>query len=86
MGVINHVAQFERDLLIERTQSGLQRARLNGKVLGRPKVLSEEQRDEVKELLKNGNTIAKIARDIGVSRQTIMRIRDSFSVQEDGKQ
>jgi putative DNA-invertase from lambdoid prophage Rac len=41
MGVINHVAQFERDLLIERTQSGLTRAKSNGKTLGRPKILSE---------------------------------------------
>jgi len=41
MGVINTVAQFERDLLIERTQSGLARARSQGKTLGRPKVLSD---------------------------------------------
>ena len=32
MGVINHVAQFERDLLIERTQSGLARAKSNVEV------------------------------------------------------
>jgi len=36
MGVINAVAQFERDLLIERTQSGLARAKAQGKALGRP--------------------------------------------------
>ena len=36
MGVINAVAQFERDLLIERTQSGLARAKAEGKRMGRP--------------------------------------------------
>lgn len=36
MSVINAVAQFERDLLIERTQSGLKRAKSEGKTLGRP--------------------------------------------------
>ena len=36
MIVINAVAEFERDLLIERTQAGLIRAREQGKVLGRP--------------------------------------------------
>jgi putative DNA-invertase from lambdoid prophage Rac len=36
MGVINAVAQFEQDLLIERTQSGLARAKSEGKILGRP--------------------------------------------------
>ncbi|MCZ6908529.1 MAG: recombinase family protein, partial [Rickettsia endosymbiont of Ixodes persulcatus] len=43
MGVINAVAQFERDLLIERTQSGLARAKANGKTLGRPQILAELQ-------------------------------------------
>jgi putative DNA-invertase from lambdoid prophage Rac len=41
MGVINAVAQFERDLLIERTQSGLKRAKAEGAVLGRPATLDE---------------------------------------------
>ncbi|WP_292591495.1 recombinase family protein [Mesorhizobium sp.] len=36
MGVINAVAEFERDLPIERTQSGVQQARASGKALGRP--------------------------------------------------
>jgi len=36
MSVINAVAQFERDLLIERTQAGLARAKAEGKTLGRP--------------------------------------------------
>lgn len=39
MGVINAVAQFERDLLIERTQAGLARAKAQGKILGRPPTL-----------------------------------------------
>jgi putative DNA-invertase from lambdoid prophage Rac len=34
MIVLNAVAQFERDLLIERTQSGLKRAKAEGKTLG----------------------------------------------------
>lgn len=42
MGVINAVAQFERDLLIERTQSGLARAKAQGKALGRPSTLSAD--------------------------------------------
>lgn len=75
MGVINNVAQFERDLLIERTQSGLARAKSNGKTLGRPRVLSEAQRHEAVELLQEGKAVAAIARHLGTSRQTIMRVR-----------
>ena len=77
MGVINVVAQFERDLLIERTQSGLNRAKSNGKKLGRPNVLSESQIDQVIQQLKACKAVAAIAREFNVSRQTIMRIRDS---------
>jgi hypothetical protein len=41
IGVINAVAQFERDLLIERTQSGLKHAKAEGAVLGHPATLNE---------------------------------------------
>ena len=76
MGVINAVAQFERDLLIERTQSGLARAKAEGKPLGRRPKLSLEQQGEVKAKLATGESISGIARDMKTSRQTIMRIRD----------
>ena len=77
MGVINTVAQFELDLLIERTQSGLTRAKSQGKTLGRPKVLSELQTKEALHQLGEGKAIAAIARHFTISRQTIMRIRDT---------
>lgn len=79
MGVINAVAQFERDLLIERTQSGLARAKSNGKTLGRPKILSELQAKQTVQQLQEGKTIAAIARHFNTSRQTIMRIRDTIT-------
>ncbi len=77
MGVINAVAQFERDLLIERTQSGLARAKAGGKILGRPPALSDEQQKTVRQRLAGGETISAIARDMKTSRQTIMRARDA---------
>ncbi len=49
MNVLNAVAQFERDLLIERTQSGLKRAKSEGKALGRPSTLSEKQKQGVRD-------------------------------------
>lgn len=76
MNVINAVAQFERDLLIERTQSGLARAKAEGKVLGRPAALSQNQQAEAKEKIKNGEAISAIARHFKTSRQTIMRVRN----------
>lgn len=77
MGVINAVAQFERDLLIERTQSGLARAKAQGKPLGRPTALTSEQQAQVRDRIAKGETVSAIARDLGTSRQTIMRARDA---------
>jgi putative DNA-invertase from lambdoid prophage Rac len=77
MGVINAVAQFERDLLIERTQAGLARAKSEGKALGRPPALSGMRQEIVRQRLANGESVSAIARDIKTSRQTIMRARDA---------
>ena len=77
MGVINAMAEFERDLLIERTQAGLSRAKAEGKTLGRPMSLTPEQAKMVRQRLDGGDAIAVLARDLGTSRQTIMRIRDA---------
>lgn len=78
MGVINAVAQFERDLLIERTQAGLARARADGKRMGRPPALSDDDQELVRVALMVGKSVAAIARDMGVSRQTIMRVRQAM--------
>ena len=77
MNVINAVAEFERDLLIERTQAGLARARAAGRKLGRPESLSPEQRQDVARRLDQGVTISTLAREFKTSRQTIMRVRDA---------
>jgi putative DNA-invertase from lambdoid prophage Rac len=77
MGVISAVAQFERDLLIERTQSGLTRAKAGGEVLGRPPTLTELQRLAVQQQVAAGTTISALAKQYGTSRQTIMRARDA---------
>ena len=77
MGVIATVAEFERDLLIERTQSGLARAKSQGKSLGRPKSLSDAAAKAVMARLAQGDTVAALARDYGISRQSIMRIRQA---------
>ena len=77
MGVIAAVAEFERDLLIERTQAGLTRAKAEGKVLGRPCSLDDGQCELVMLKLAAGVSVAAVARDLGTSRQSIMRLRDS---------
>jgi len=77
MGVIAAVAEFERDLLIERTQSGLARAKSQGKTLGRPLSLGEAAIKSVVARLAQGEAVAALAREYGTSRQSIMRIRST---------
>ena len=77
MNVINAVAEFERDLLIERTQAGLNRAKASGKTLGRPASLTDDQRTDVAQRLKDGASVSALSRAFKTSRQTIMRIRDA---------
>lgn len=79
MSVINAVAEFERDLLIERTHAGLVRAKEQGKVLGRPAKLTREQKRAVCERLGEGASISALAREYAVSRLTIQRARDGAS-------
>ena len=70
MGVLSAVAQFERDLLIERTQAGLMRAKKEGKTLGRPAVTSSEQVQALKQL---GMSQSAVSKQLGCSLSTIKR-------------
>lgn len=73
MGVIAAVAEFERDLLVERTQSGLKRARDQGKRLGRPSVLTPAQQQEVRSKRSEGVSLGALAKEYGVTRPSIQR-------------
>jgi putative DNA-invertase from lambdoid prophage Rac len=76
MQVLAAVAEFERDLLIERTQAGITRAKAEGKTFGRPPALTESQQAKALRRLAKGDPVAQIARDLGTSRQTVMRLRE----------
>ena len=77
MSVINAVAECEHDLLIERTQAGLSRAKAEGKRLGRPASLTLDQHRNVARRLGEGTGVSALAREFKTSRQTILRIRNA---------
>lgn len=74
MGVIAAVAEFERDLLIERTQSGLKRAKAAGKALGRPSILSIDQKKTILARRAEGASLGVLAKEYRVSRSAIQRV------------
>lgn len=71
MGVLAAVAEFERDLLIERTQAGLERAKKDGKTLGRPAAVSREEAQATK---AEGMSQSQAAKKLEVSLSTIKRL------------
>ena len=80
MNIINAVAEFERDLLVECTQVGLSRAKSEGKTLGTLPSLTEDRRREVERRLREGVVVSALAREFKTSRQMIMRVRDAMPV------
>lgn len=75
LSMLAAVAEMERDLLVERTQAGLQRAKAEGKTLGRPSKTTPEQRAEILLGLGRGDSVSALARLYGVSRANIIGIR-----------
>jgi len=69
--VIAAIAQFERDLIRERTIAGQTAARKKGKVVGRPKALTPAQIEVAEQMRENGRSLREIARAFRVSPSTI---------------
>ena len=71
--IIAAVAQFERALILERQREGIAVAKREGKYknVGRKPILSDEQVGELRTKLQKGAKVAALAREYGVSRQTI---------------
>jgi DNA invertase Pin-like site-specific DNA recombinase len=70
-------AEFERELIVERTRAGLQRARREGRIGGRPRVVVN--RTKVVEMDADGMTTREIAEEVGISAASVCRILASAS-------
>lgn len=77
LSMLAAVAEMERDLLVERTQAGLARAKAEGKTLGRPSKTTPEQRSEIRRRLGAGESVSSVARAYAVSRACIVSVRSS---------
>jgi len=73
--IMGALAEFERDLIRERTRAGMKAAKKRGKHVGRPKALSPAQMRQMRELLAAGKTQREVAELLGVSANTIGRAK-----------
>lgn len=75
MQMVGSFAEFERAMLRERTLKGLESARKQGRVGGRKPKLSQEQKNEIVNLIRTGaKTNADVARLFSVHPSTISRL------------
>lgn len=71
--VFGAVAQFELDLIRERTRTGLEAARKRGRIGGRPRTMTEDKVRAAKKLLADGTPVNEVANSLGVSVPTLFR-------------
>jgi DNA invertase Pin-like site-specific DNA recombinase len=80
--IFGALAEFERDIIRERTQAGLSAARARGRKGGRPKALTSKKAQMAEALYKDkNNTIDEICRTLNISRATLYR----YIKAEDGR-
>jgi DNA invertase Pin-like site-specific DNA recombinase len=76
IGFLGVMAEFENDLRRERQMEGIAKAKAEGRHLGRPSSVPAEA---VEERLKAGEKPATIARELGIGRASVYRVRDAMA-------
>jgi len=73
MKLIGVLEEWNREMLIERTNAGLARTIANGTKLGRKKTVTNDMTTKIVELRTAKNSIRAIASEVGVSTATVQR-------------
>ena len=73
LSLLGAVAEFEREMMLERQREGIAKAKASGKKFSRPSVVQAKV-DEIARLKQQGLGASEIARRVGVSRASVCRI------------
>lgn len=73
LSVFGAMAQFERELIRERTEAGLAAAKARGVRIGRPNAVSDDQLAQARTLVLAGHRVGDVAETLGVGRSTLYR-------------
>ena len=77
-------AEFERDMIVERTQSGKAIARANGqRVDGRPKKFNDSKISLAMKLLDEGHSYSQVEKEMGISKSTLIRAKRERKAKEE---
>lgn len=83
-GMLAVFAEFEREIIQERTKAGLEAAKRRGRIGGRPAIDSKTKR-QVKALYDSGESASDIAKEYGIARSTVYKILDEFKSQAESE-
>jgi DNA invertase Pin-like site-specific DNA recombinase len=73
LSIVGAMAEFERSLIVERTKAGLEAAKSQGRVGGRPTVIDEDKLTVARARRAKGESVTSIAKALGISRATLYR-------------
>lgn len=73
LAVLGAVAEFERNLIAQRTTAGIAAAKARGQTFGRKPVMTDAKREKAHKLLLAGHTTAEVAKAIGVKQGLIYK-------------
>ena len=76
--IFSALAQFEREIISERTKAGLESAKKRGRIGGRPRVIDEELLDQINRMYRANISVKTISKQTGVSVPTIYRYLSSL--------
>ena len=85
MHMLGTFAEFEREIIRERTYVGLKRARANGRIGGGRYILTPQQQERVFQEVRNGKTQTEVARDERISKATVCRLVARLQAKADKK-
>ena len=74
MGILALIAEFETEIRRERQMEGIAKAKAEGRMGGRPKLVTEAIEAEIRKLRTEGISIRKIASEIGFSKATVQKV------------
>jgi DNA invertase Pin-like site-specific DNA recombinase len=74
MGILALIAEFETEIRKERQMEGIAKAKAEGRIGGRPKLVTDAVEAEIRKLRKEGISIRKIAAEIGFSKATVQKV------------
>ncbi|MBS8273335.1 recombinase family protein [Thalassospira tepidiphila] len=75
LNVVSAIAQFEREIMLERQREGIEKARREGKYKGRP---TEIDPDKVRAMKDAGKSPTTIAKELGIARSSVYRVLESL--------